>query len=98
MKKLIPSILLASAALLTGCAYNETSCPSGGCGYVSTASYVTTSGCCKTPKVHVVKSTCCATPNCCSTCNRCGSSYYGSAYDYDIGYGYGYGSYNTGWY
>lgn len=89
---LIPSIVLASAAMLTSCAYDQTTCTSGGCGYVSTPSYVTTTGCCGANKTYVVRTTCCP------TCNRCGSSYYGSAYDYDIGYGYGYGSYNTGWY
>jgi len=98
---LISLFLLTSAAFLGSCAYDQTTCPSGGCGYVSTPSYVTvSSSCCSAPhKTYVVKTSCCTT-NCCPTCNRCSLGYYSGYYDsaYDPGYGYGYGSYNTGWY
>ena len=93
MRRLImPTFILGSAAMLANCAYDQTRCPSGGCGYVSTPTYVTTTSCCTAHKTYVVKQ------SCCSGCNNCTSNYYGSAYDYDAGYGYGYGSYNTGWY
>lgn len=90
----IPVFLFFSALFLTGCVSYQASCPNGGCGYVSTASYVTTSTCCTKPKPVIVKTTCCMT-NCCPTCNRCGGDY-GYSYGYDAGYGYG--TYNTGWY
>lgn len=95
----ISLLLLGSIALLASCAYVQTTCPGGGCGYVSTPSYVTTSGCCSANKTYVVKTTCCTT-NCCPTCTRCGAGYYGGYYGsaWDPGYGYGYGAYNTGWY
>lgn len=95
----ISLLLFGSIALLASCAVVQTTCPGGGCGYVSTPSYVTTSGCCSANKTYVVKTTCCTT-NCCPTCTRCGAGYYGGYYGsaWDPGYGYGYGAYNTGWY
>lgn len=99
MRRFFTSLfLVAAAALLASCTFDQTTCPSGGCGYVSTPSYVTVSGCCA-KKTYVVKTTCCMT-NCCPTCNRCGVGYYSGYYNsvWDPGYGYGYGSYNTGWY
>jgi hypothetical protein len=86
----ISLFLLSAVVLLSSCAYVQTTCPSGGCGYVSTSSYVTTTNCCSANKTYVVK----------NTCNRCNAPYYGAYYGsaWDPGYGYGYGSYNTGWY
>ncbi len=95
MRRVSTSLFLLSAVvLLAGCSYVQTTCPSGGCGYVSTSSYVTTTSCCSANKTYVVKTTCCP------TCNRCNAPYYGAYYGsaWDPGYGYGYGSYNTGWY
>ncbi len=89
-------LLVSSIVLLSSCAYVGSTCPGGGCGYVSTPSYVTTSGCCSANRTYVVKTTCCNT----SPCNRCNAGYYSGYYNsaWDPGYGYGYGAYNTGWY